>query len=281
MSAVTGLRGVLLETPDLDAARRFYAEVWGLVPLPSATPVRCHFRARGPEPWVLGLVQGPQRRLLQLRLAVASPGDADALYDRLRREGVALPQPPAPLEGPGGYYGFELADPDGRRVEISATTGPTTVSGRSTPAPIRASHLVLNSPEARECANFYTRLLGFSISDWYEGDAIIFMRCNEDHHCVGIGQGHNTALNHVAFLVDDEAAVLQAGEQAAAAGAQPVWGPGRHGPGGNVLEYTAELIQIPDGAAWDASEWRRTPAHANVWGTGGPTPLAIQLMNGD
>lgn len=293
MAKVSALRGVVLETPQLDVCARFYSSTWGLdeVPGGAGTDIR-YFRARGSEPWVLGLADGPQKRLQRVRLGVDSIAGLQVLHARLEAAGVALHGAPAPLPGPGGYQGFCVSDPDGRTLELSATEQHAAPSRRSAPAPLRASHLVLNSPMPRVTVDFFVQHLGFTVSDWYEGDAIVFLRCNNDHHCVGIGQGSNRHLNHLAFLVDDESAVLDAGSAAARRGALPVWGPGRHGPGGNVfsyfkdpagfvVEYTAELIQIAPGEEWQAKPWPRTPANANVWGTGGPTPLAIELMSGE
>lgn len=292
-ASVSSFRGIVLETPQLDVCTRFYNTVWGLdeVPASANTDVR-YFRARGSEPWVLGLADGPQKRLQCVRLGVETMADLHQLHAQLQDAGAALHGAPAALPGPGGYHGFCVNDPDGRTVEISTTQEQAPPSHRSAPAPLRASHLVLNSPQARTTVDFYVQQLGFTISDWYEGDAIVFLRCNDDHHCVGISQGSNRLLNHVAFLVDDETAVLDAGSAAARRGALPVWGPGRHGPGGNVfsyfkdpagfvVEYTAELIQIAKGDDWQAKPWQRNPANANVWGTGGPTPLAIELMSGE
>ncbi len=291
MGKAVGLRGMLLETPDLPASARFYAHVWGLLPVGDQTAPTRYFRGQGGEPWVLGLVAGQQRRLRCLRLAVASPTDVDALHANLQRDGVPVQSTPRMLDGHGAYYGFAFTDPDERLVEVSSCTAAADPVPASPATPARASHVVLNSPQARAIAEFYVRHLGFQISDWYEKDAIVFLRCNDDHHCLGIGQGSNAALNHMAFLLDDAAAVQGASARAAERGAPAVWGPGRHGPGGNVfsyfhdpagfvVEYTAELIQIPAGASWRAKEWQRTPQNANTWGTGGPTALALRLMNG-
>jgi len=69
-----------------------------------------------------------------------------------------------------------------------------------------------------------------------------------------------------------------------------LWGPGRHGPGGNcfcyfedpvgyVVEVTSELIYIPEGKEWLPREWKFAPENANVWLTGGRTERAIKLMS--
>jgi catechol 2,3-dioxygenase-like lactoylglutathione lyase family enzyme len=294
MSRVSALRGLVLATPNLAAARAFYTGIWGLdeIEADGAASASCaFFRGRGPEPWVFGLERGEAARLLRVLLAVAGRKELDALHEALVRTGQRVQGPPALLPGPGGYHGFTVLDPDGRALELSTTEHAAPASPRGVPAPLRTSHVVLNSPQARPVVEWYVRHLGLQVSDRYENDGLIFLRCNRDHHCLGIGQGSNTRVNHQAFLLDDEAAVLAAGRAAVARGAQALWGPGRHGPGGNVfhyfrdpddnvVEYTAELIQVPDDGSWQAKEWQRTPANANVWGTGGPSPQAIALMNG-
>lgn len=293
MDHVTTLRGLSLATSRRDEEIDFYTHRWGLAPVAAtgAGPTRW-LRARGPEPWVLGFEDAQYNGLARLRLGAASPAAVAAIHTRAQTAGGRVLSDLVPIEGPGGYVGFLMLDPDGRTVEISATSEHAPQAADvGTPLPLRMSHVVLNSPDARRAVAFYVEVLGFRISDWYENDAIVFLRCNQDHHCLGIGQGTNAALNHMAFLVDDEAAVLAASERAKAAGVAQIWGPGRHGPGGNVFsyfrdpadfvcEYTAELIQVPPDQAWQAKEWQRTPQNANLWGTGGPTPEAIRLMGG-
>lgn len=285
---ISSLRGLSLATPKAAEAIDFYIRHWGLA------PAGTHWlRARGPEPWVLGFEDAAVNGLARLRLGADSAAAVAALHARVQAAGWPVLTGPADMAGPGAYVGFLMHDPDGRVLEISATAARAPRDeALAAPLPIRMSHVVLNSPDARRTVDFYVHALGFAISDWYEHDAIVFLRCNRDHHCLGIAQGGNAALNHMAFLVDDEAAVLAASTRAKASGAPQIWGPGRHGPGGNVFsyfrdpagfvcEYTAELIQIPPGQAWEAKEWPRTPQNANVWGTGGPTPEAIRLMGGE
>lgn len=293
MDQVNTLRGLSLATTKRDEEIDFYTRLWGLSTVPDADGGETRWlRARGPEPWVLGFEDAAHNGLGRLRLGAASAAAVDALFARVCAAGVRHLSQPAPMEGPGGYFGFLLLDDDGRTVEISATARQAPAGSLDVPLPLRMSHVVLNSPDARRTVAFYVDVLGFQISDWYEHDAIVFLRCNQDHHCLGISQGVNTALNHMAFLVDDEAAVLAASGRAKARGAPQIWGPGRHGPGGNVFsyfrdpvdfvcEYTAELIQIAPGQSWTAKAWQRTPQNANVWGTGGPSPDAIRLMSGE
>jgi catechol 2,3-dioxygenase-like lactoylglutathione lyase family enzyme len=74
----------------------------------------------------------------------------------------------------------------------------------------KIGHVVLAVTNLRRSVEFYTRILGFRISDIYGEDMVpggmVFMRCNADHHGValvggapGPSKGHE--LNHMAFEV--------------------------------------------------------------------------------
>lgn len=74
----------------------------------------------------------------------------------------------------------------------------------------KLGHVVLAVRDLKRSAEFYTRVLGFRISDVYPDTMIpggmVFMRCNADHHGVAlVGQGKddakNTELHHLAFEV--------------------------------------------------------------------------------
>ena len=45
-------------------------------------------------------------------------------------------------------------------------------------------------------------------------------------------------------------------------------------------EFTCDVLQIDAGHEWRAREWARTPENGNVWLSGGPSPRAVELMNG-
>jgi catechol 2,3-dioxygenase len=96
---------------------------------------------------------------------------------------------------------------------------------RCAPAPglpfdlARIGHVVLNVSDLRRSVEFYTRLLGFRVSDVYTEDimpgGMVFMRCNTDHHGValvgGLEPGRvNLDLNHLAFEVGSLDEVIRA-----------------------------------------------------------------------
>lgn len=285
------LRGLVLRTPKLDEASAFYGGMWGLRQLVESSADTSYFSGSAAEPWILGLERAFANSLGLIRLGVDSKDDVDAASRELTAKGIEIVAAPRILDCPGNYYGLRFRDPDGRLTEISAVDAGARASAPAD-GPQRVSHIVINSTDASRLARFYVDILGFAISDWYEKDYLIFLRCSEDHHSIAVSQANTCSLNHVAFLLPNLEAVMKATGLLQKAGAPaPIWGPGRHAPGGNVFayfedpagfvtEYTAELIQVTDEQSWQPQEWRRIPEHGNVWGTGGPTPRAIALMEG-
>ena len=93
-----------------------------------------------------------------------------------------------------------------------------------------------------------------------------FLRCNADHHSLAIADGEKATLNHVAFEMRGIDEMMRGGGRIMADGrGKLMMGPGRHyagdntyyyffDPQGNVSEYTAEVEQITDAAAWTPKE---------------------------
>jgi catechol 2,3-dioxygenase len=85
----------------------------------------------------------------------------------------------------------------------------------------KLGHVVLQVADLERSVDFYTRILGFKISDVYPETmmpgGMVFLRCNPDHHCLALvgaarGQAQNTELNHIAFEVSTLDEVLRARE---------------------------------------------------------------------
>lgn len=74
----------------------------------------------------------------------------------------------------------------------------------------RLGHVVLMVSDLERSLSFYTRVLGFKVSDVYPEElqpgGFAFLRCNTDHHSIalvgaGAGESKNLELHHVAFEV--------------------------------------------------------------------------------
>ncbi|MGE0735619.1 MAG: VOC family protein [Alphaproteobacteria bacterium] len=83
----------------------------------------------------------------------------------------------------------------------------------------KIGHVVLNVSDLARSVEFYTQVLGFSVSDVYPEAMVpggmVFMRCNADHHGVALvgsmkGASPNVELNHLAFEVGTLDEVLRA-----------------------------------------------------------------------
>ena len=291
MINITNLRGLILKSTKIEEAVEFYETLWGLKKIDSNQGNSAFFEATGDEGFILGLVPDRQRGIETIRFALGSPEDVDNSFAELKASGQKLLDKPDKLPIPGEYYGFHLQDLDGTTIELSATTKTNKNKEKDPFAPQRLSHLVLNSPDNVALKDFYINCLGLKLADWYKNDLFFFLRCNQQHHVLGVENSDNSSLNHVAFHVEDLDAMMRRIGVMSNAGYEPLWGPGRHGPGDNcfcyfegpdsfVLEFTSELIEVPDGEEWTPKEWIPGPENANVWGTGGRTEKAIKLMAG-
>lgn len=288
MTLITHLRSIAITAQDPSALLPFYEQTWGLQRVADASDGAIELRARGAEHHVFTLAPGDGHSLDLISLGAQSPAAVDELVERVRAAGGAVEQPAAPSREPGGGYRAIVRDPEGRRLEISADVAEHGDAPAREYGPDRLSHIVLNSTDLEASKDFYQRVLGFRISDWYENDQMIFLSCNELHHCIVLAPGTWTSLNHVAFEVASADEVMRALGRMRKAGVDTIWGPGRHGPGGNVfcyfidpvgnvIEYTAELLHLSED--WQAQSWERNQENADVWGTsGGIGPEIIAAM---
>lgn len=281
-------RHVALATPEPEASAAFYEEVWGLVRVAEDDGVT-YLRSRTPEHHQLELHPSEQRRIDHLAFAAVDDDGVRRAHQELGESGATVLSEPAALERPGGGFGFRFVDPDGRVIEISSGVArhePLEGPDR----PLKISHVVLNTPDIDRAHDFYTEVLGFRVSDWSEHQ-MVFLRCNEEHHCVAFNQAEWAALNHVAYEMPDIDEVMRGIGRLKAAGHDLLWGPGRHGPGNNVFayfqdpggfvcEYTSEIMRI-DEESWEPQVWERRPDLMDRWGTSGPPrPEARAAMAG-
>lgn len=289
VAPVTHLRSIAISARQPSELLGFYCDTWGLRLVRADTDGSLHLRARGPEHHVLSLVPGDGHSLERITLAAASAAAVDEVAERARSCGVPVLAGPgaSPVDGAG--YAVMLRDPEGRTVEVSADVAGHVGPLAGAAGPDRLSHIVLNAADLPASRDFLVRTLGFRVSDWYEDDAMVFLTCNDVHHCIVLTPGRWTSLNHVAFEVGSGDEVMRALGRMRKAGHDTVWGPGRHGPGGNVfcyftdpvgnvIEYTAELLTVDD--RWEPRAWVRNADNADVWGTsGGITPQLVQAMS--
>lgn len=285
-SRVSALRSVALNVPDLAVAEHFYTTIWHL-DVVAKTEQAIYFRGTGSDHHLLALHQeeGPaQIRCVTLRARDASSLEtiAQAAVDA----GGRILQPLSPVTEPGGGVSISVVDPDGRIFEVVHGDELHNDSHEASDKPIRLAHAVLNSHDVESTRRFMEAVFDFSLSD--RTRIMAFMRCNNDHHSIALGDTDNDALNHIAFLMTDVDSVMRGGGRMRDAGFGIEWGPGRHGPGHNafnyfvgpfdeVIEYTAEVQQIDDAyQTGQPSDWTWPPGRVDQWGISAPPSARLK-----
>lgn len=286
---VESLRGIMMRGPAITATLPFYEDMWGLS-LAHAEDGEALLRGTGPEAFLYGLKDGPVYGIEYVHFAMPDRAAIDALHAQvLARNGCVLGRP-APFDDWAGGYGFEMLDPDDRRLRFR-TEARVHEDLNDWAKPRKVSHVVLNTPDMEDRQRFYCDVLGFRVSD-YSADQMVFLRCNSDHHSIALVRGQYPSVNHVAFEMPTIDEFMRGIGRMKQKGHVPTWGPGRHGPGNNpfayfvspsgfVIEFTSELQQI-DEATHEAKVWSRTdPEQMDRWMTAGPpTPAQRAVMQG-
>ncbi|PHP27696.1 VOC family protein [Limimaricola cinnabarinus] len=283
------LRGIVMRAPSITGTTDFYTELWGLKVARSAEGVT-YLRGTGEEPFIYGLKDGDSYGIEYVHFGMDDRAEMDALYDHVTAKGAQTLGKPAVFDDPIGGYGFEVLDPDHRRLRFT-TDLEMKAQVDEYAYPRKVSHVVLNTPDMDGLEKWYQDILGFRTSD-YSADMMVFMRCNRDHHSIALVRAQYPSVNHVAFEMPDLDSFMRGIGRMKQKGQVPSWGPGRHGPGNNpfayfvspsgfVIEFTAELQQI-DEETHEAKVWSRTdPDSMDRWMTAGPpTPAQRAVMAG-
>ncbi|MDQ7261838.1 VOC family protein [Paracoccus sp. PS-1] len=286
---VESLRGIMMRGPGLPATLPFYQDMWGLT-LARQEDGAAWLKGTGPEAYLYGLKDGPVFGIDHIHFNMPDAAAIDALHAQVTAEGAVVLGDPATFDDWIGGYGFEILDPDLRRLRFRAG-GLRHDEEPQWAMPRKVSHVVLNTPDMEGVQEWYERVLGFRVSD-YSADQMVFLRCSSDHHSIALVRGHYASVNHVAFEVPTLNEFMRAIGRMKQKGHVPTWGPGRHGPGNNpfayfvspsgfVIEFTSELQQI-DEATHEAQVWPRDdPEKMDQWMTAGPpTPAQRAVMQG-
>lgn len=283
---IRSVRHVALRMPRPEVTGSFLGDAFGLIHADNG------FRGTAVAAPLVRLSEGPAFGIDHISLHASHRRDIDDIAQRVQRLGLVLAQEPGVDDE--GAYRMRCRDGSGLLIEIAhaARTVPDAVPHVPfLDRPMLISHVVVNTPDLEATAELYCELFGFTISDRY-GDFMIFLRCNRYHHSVALSQAEHTSLNHIAFEVGSVDGVMRDSARLQGLGSDPIWGPGRHGPGDNVfsyfsdpnglvVEYTSALEVFDEADPRAAKVWPMDdPEQDNLWGTGDPSDEGIALMTG-
>jgi catechol 2,3-dioxygenase-like lactoylglutathione lyase family enzyme len=278
------LRYIALAVPDLDTEVEFFSKHWGLS-IAHRDGDTVYLSAEGsPEPFSVRLRKG-EKRIDLAGFGAHSRADVDALYAKLKANGVQFVHEPQELTGFGGGYGMRFYDGDGRTLEVSSDVrlkDSRKIEERE-PIPVKLSHIVFNTTNLDFSVDWYIENLDFAISDTLAhpemGPIMHFLRCNPAHHSLAIATGPHASLHHMSFEMRGVEEWMRGCGKILRSGTRMVWGPGRHNagdntfayflsPARNTVEYTTELAVIEDEDAWHPSVLDVTQVTTqDQWGT--------------
>jgi catechol 2,3-dioxygenase-like lactoylglutathione lyase family enzyme len=273
---------VALQVPDIDASVHWATTVMGMreTRRDGATVYLTHGDCHHSLQYIASDRSALDHIALQAHDAVA----LDALAAKLEAAGVALISD-TPQEH-GIDRAIRFASPAGHVIEVfagMAAAGATQTS--SGVQPRKFAHPMLAAEETGPTVAMLIELLGFRLSDNVGDGTLVFLRCNPDHHGVGVGRGPRTGLNHYAWEVESLGTLGLLGDILDRNGGRFIWGPGRHGagqniytyhfdPAGAIVEYCADIYRVWDEASYQPGHWSlEDPRFANLWGPGPPIEM--------
>lgn len=274
---VTGLSGIELGVPDVAKSANFYTEIWGLEQI-AQIGGSVYLRGTGPRHHVLSLHSRTRTELLCINLTASDRGAVNALHAQVLASGVADVGTPAPIQKPGGGYGFGFRDPEGRALRIVAESALHDEATDLPDRPRKLTHMGLRSADANRTLAFYIDVLGFKLTDCTP--SMSFVRCGSDHHAIVFVDSRVCTLDHVAFEMPDIDSVMRGVSRLRNRGYHLEWGVGRHrvgksvfayfvAPEGTVVEYAWDIEQVDDSRRVSSpDEW--SPDRTDLWGTAEP-----------
>jgi catechol 2,3-dioxygenase-like lactoylglutathione lyase family enzyme len=265
-------------TPDLQRMIDYYTEVVGLV-LAEREKDRA-FLASKVGLLAVQLNRGETERCAALSFEVAPETDFAAVARDLDKDGIRSELRNDAVPGIGPALTFR--DEKGTTIALFKDC---TYLGKQMAhhgvGPLKLGHIAWIVENPQKTADFYSRVLGFKVSDWID-DWFVFMRCNADHHTVNFVRGGADKMHHIAFELKDFSHLQNACDLFGQRNIPILWGPVRHGPGHNIatyhrnpddqlIEFFCELDRMVDEELgyFEPRPWHRdTPQRPKTWQSG-------------
>jgi catechol 2,3-dioxygenase len=270
-----------LHVPDLEASVGWATTVMGLREVERVDGVSylthkdCHHS--------LELHQSDRSALDHVAMQAHDEDALEELFEQLRaREVEIISETP---QEPGIERALRFRGPEGHVFEVFTgmeEAGPTH-TGRGV-QPRKFGHPTITCPDIGPTKAFFEEVLEFRLSDEIGDGILAFLRCNPEHHGLGLQKGP-PGLNHYAWGVESLSELGRLGETLARNDGRFIWGPGRHGagenlftyhfdPAGCVVEYYADMYVVWDERTFEPGRWSLDDNRGeNLWGPTTPEEL--------
>lgn len=181
-------------------------------------------------------IDAPRHGVGQIGLIAANTAALDTVRNRVRDAGYPIVSQ-TPLH-PGVGDGFAFIGPENFIFEIYVQPEPVriTLSGF---APNRFGHVNLHPVDPAGMLRFFRDVLEFRISDAIGEDFAYFLRCNSEHHGIGIIKGRGW-MHHHAWQLQSISELGQIADRLYEHGERLLMGITRHGAGRNLAAYYVE-----------------------------------------
>ena len=247
---VTRSSHVVLTVKDLDASKRFYCEVLGLV-LTAEDSDTVYLRGVE-EACHHSLVQrkGSKPAAQRIGMRVLTESDLERAKLYFEAQGCAAAWADVPNQG----RTLQATDPVGTPMEFCATMPVmprmiTAFSQQRGGCALRLDHYQILTPDVRKACEFYMAA-GFRLSEYIAPKGTldlrgVFLQRKGNPHDIVFFNGAGPRLHHFAFLAAEVHHLLRACDIAGELGygSRVERGPGRHGPGHAMFVY----FRDPDG----------------------------------
>jgi catechol 2,3-dioxygenase len=272
--AIAAIGHLAVRTPDVDACVAQAIDLMGLAE--TARDETGVYLTEGRAHHSLHYIDAAEAAADHVGLEAADAEALEAIRGRLDDAGIPWTASGDDMLGeairvtPPGEFVFEIyvGMPHGDVPELRAGVRPN-----------RFGHVTLRLEDPAPMKDFLCDILGFRVSDAVAGG--FFLRCNVDHHGVGVLPGPGQ-LHHHAWEVSSIADIGRICDRVHERGLRVLWGPVRHGagnniaayfadPAGTVVEYYTDMERIYDDADHVIPVWDPTSEDwVSLWQGGRP-----------
>ena len=264
----TYLHHLAFESPDPEKLAFFYGEVLEMTVKKVENLI---WKCEGPKRKII-FHKGTKKKLVYAGFSCRDKNGLDEIKSRAISEKITIEKS---ISYFFSHNAFGVRDPDNNLI-IFGLGNKEKHSFKGSHAPLQ--HLTFASKNVEAFEHFYSKKLGFSVSDRVmhkDGSmATCFTRSNHEHHTIACFKSKNPGVDHHSYETGEWSRIRDWCDKFSNLGIQLMWGPGRHGPGNNLfifiedpdknwIEISAELEVVHDRPP---QHWQHEPKTLNLWG---------------